>query len=252
MKNSSHPPAQEEGGGEKAPIWIISFADMVSLLMAFFIMLQTMATTRSGTLCNRGTGVFEETIKGFKTSISGLGVFSGRGYKALELNSNKAYYAPGGDSNDTSGRLIDAKQEKTRRLFATISKFAETRKPQIRGEKPNFVITPIKFEMGQATLNEPAKQFLIKFADDLKQSSKTGGMIIYIVGIAQQEPNIKQQWVLSAKRAQVVADFLRNLLPSATEWPVYSWGAGTGGDWVDGKNPVSEQSQILIAVLKTG
>ena len=37
------PPPQEEESGEGAPIWIISFADMISLLMAFFVMLTTFA-----------------------------------------------------------------------------------------------------------------------------------------------------------------------------------------------------------------
>lgn len=35
---------QEEESGESAPLWIISFADMISLLMAFFVMLSTFSS----------------------------------------------------------------------------------------------------------------------------------------------------------------------------------------------------------------
>jgi len=38
------PKPQEEEGGEGAPLWIVSFADMAALLMAFFVMLTTFAS----------------------------------------------------------------------------------------------------------------------------------------------------------------------------------------------------------------
>ena len=39
-----HKPPQEEESVEGAPLWIISFADMMSLLMAFFVMLSTFSS----------------------------------------------------------------------------------------------------------------------------------------------------------------------------------------------------------------
>lgn len=44
MSGNGKNAAPEEGGGESAPLWIISFADMISLLMAFFVMLSTFNT----------------------------------------------------------------------------------------------------------------------------------------------------------------------------------------------------------------
>ena len=71
MKNKA--PIVEEAG-EKSPLWIISFADMISLLMAFFVMLLTMAHEQSGTIAYEGEGIFEATIAGFKKSIGGFGM----------------------------------------------------------------------------------------------------------------------------------------------------------------------------------
>jgi hypothetical protein len=248
--------AVAEEQGEKAPLWIISFADMISLLMAFFVMLLTMASTKSGKLANEGEGIFEATIFGFKKSIEGFGLpglFGGKpghygtGGDALNFDSHKTYYSVEGD--EQAVRTIDAAEERTRRVFNRLGRHAKTYKSQLRWGQPDFVVTPIRFNRGQFILDGPAKEFLVKFTADLQVSSAEK-LTLYIVGLALQEKNEKQQWMLSAKRAEAVANFLRGNLPEGNQWSVYSWGAGTGGDWVVPDSVVSGQSPIFIAVVR--
>jgi len=242
-------PMPQEESGEKAPLWIISFADMISLLMAFFVMLTTLAAARSGKLCNQGEAAFDRTIYGFRSSIQGFGVFPGEGYNSPGLNNPKTYYPAGGDVNDNTGRIIDAKGEKMRRLFHNIGKFAKTRKPQIRGRNPGFVVTPIKFERGQAALNESAKLFLTEFCATLQQNPGLKNDVeLYVVGLAADQVIQKQQWMLSVKRAEAVATFIETKM-AGRRLPVYAWGAGSGGGWVEKGGPASGQTQILIAFL---
>ena len=121
---------------------------------------------------------------------------------------------------------------------------------KIAAEKNNFATTDIRFPPGDAALNEEAKKFLRKFCSDLQQDAGSLGVKLYVLGLAGNEASEKQQWIVSAKRAQAVADFLQQNMPAGARWPVYSWGAGPGGDWVEQDSPISRQSQILIAVLR--
>lgn len=252
MKNKA--PVAEEAG-EKSPLWIISFADMISLLMAFFVMLLTMAHDKSGKLANEGEGIFEATIAGFKKSSSGFGLqgmFGGDTKKhgfandSVSFDAHQTYYPI--KEKETSVRTIDAAEEKVRRVFNRLGTHVKTSKSQLSWGQPDFVVTPITFGQGLYTLDPPAKDFLNKFTTDLQESGNEK-IKLYVVGLASQEPVGKQQWLLSAKRADVVADFIRGNMPAGSQWAIYAWGAGTGGDWVVKDSATAGQS-IFIGVIR--
>jgi outer membrane protein OmpA-like peptidoglycan-associated protein len=248
-------PVQEEQG-EKAPLWIISFADMISLLMAFFVMLLTMAHEKSGIIAYEGEGIFEATIAGFKKSVSGAvtpTIFSadskkhGSGRDTVSFEAHRTYYPIKGDEN--ADRTINAAEERVRRVFDKIGSHGKTAKSQLNWGQPDFVVTPITFRQGLFELDQPAKDFLTKFVTDLQESGAER-VKLYVIGLALQESDAARQWRLSAKRAETTANFIREKMPPDSQWQIYSWGAGAGGDWVVKDSITAGQSPIFIGVVK--
>jgi outer membrane protein OmpA-like peptidoglycan-associated protein len=253
MSSKKHAPVLEEKG-ESAPLWMVSFADMISLLMAFFLMLLTMANEKSGLLCNEGTGFFKDSVYGFKRSMGGYGLrgLSGAANQGLHMDSLKVYY-PIKDGNETSAvRTLDAKEERARRVFSRLQVQTQTYPSQVQGRNPDFFVLPVTFDEGQSVLNESALQSLTTFAADLKGFAPVEQLHIYVVGLAPDVADLRQQWVVSARRSQVVAELLKGRLPSGTDCRIFSWGAGGGGDWVKKGSPISRRSHIAIALLRAG
>jgi len=241
----SRPRCTTEAKGSQVPAYIVTFSDMVTLLLTFFVMLLSLANVQDPELFNKSRNAFIEYMRN-----CGLGMLEGKKTTA-EFGKIKIKYCISDFDEDASVRTIDAKEEELRRIFKEISQSMTTKRSQIVAKKANFSVTNISFSPGEAWLNEPARMFLTQFAADLQQDTGSGEIKLYVLGLAGDEQTEKRQWILSAKRAQAVADFLNNILPSQFQGQVYSWGAGRGGLWVGENSLASEQSQILIAVLRT-
>ncbi len=238
-----------EEKGLSAPAYLVTFTALVTLLMLFFITLLSFASVQDEGF--PGKGRYTESRESFFRAIRtlGLGMFYGK-KQGPDFGNVKPKYFITSPDRQSGGRTIDAKGERVRQTFQAVSRSMKTMRSQIVAERTNFSVTNIRFAAGDATLNEPAKRFLTKFCSDLQQDPDSKAVRLYVLGLAGDEASEKEQWILSARRAQAVADFLQDILPSRANWPVYSWGAGPGGDWVSQDSPISGQSQILIAVLR--
>ena len=223
-----------------APAYIVTFSTLVTLLLAFFVVLVSMGTTQDDTLFDQGYKW--EFLESFK---KGFGV-----RQSIDLGNIGNRYAISDPDKLFEGRTTDAKTERLRRITKKLSRSMNITPSPIAAKKTDFSVTDIHFSPGDAVLNEPAKGFLSEFCMDLQQVPDRGDVKLCILGLAGDEKTEKEQWIVSARRAQAVADFLQDTFPKGSGWPVYAWGAGPGGDWVVQDSPVSGQSQILIAVLR--
>lgn len=116
---------QEEESGESAPLWIVSFADMISLLMAFFVMLTTFASFGPAD-SDKLQGIGKMALKpnyGFFGAIpkSGMGRRSPAS-KQADTGSEKPTLEEKSDNMGFSSS--DLKEFRSRKVFLLESKIA--------------------------------------------------------------------------------------------------------------------------------
>jgi flagellar motor protein MotB len=234
----------KEEKGSSVPAYIVTYSDMVTLLLTFFVMLLTLAHMQDAELYNIGRDSFLKSMNQF-----GVGSLFG-GVQKPNFGEVKIKYFIKRPDAQYEDRTIDANDEELRRVFKKISRSVQTMPSQVAAKKNSFSVTDIRFGAGEAILDEPAKRFLTGFCQNLQQDADSRATKLYVLGLAGGEGAEKDQWIVSAKRAQAAADFMKEALGS--QWPVYCWGAGSGGCWVDQDSPIYAQSQILIGVLRSG
>ena len=243
MSRKKRPPVEDSG--PCVPAYIVTFSDMVTLLLTFFVMLLSLANTQDQKLVDRGKDAFVK-------SIMGLGIGLGQGEKIKpKLNQEQSYHKTDIEDASSPNRLLDAEEDKIRRLFRKVNKSMLAIPSQITSTETAYSPTNIKFADNSYELDTNSVNILNDFCSGLKQS-RSKDIKLCVVGLANDAKTEKQRWVLSAKRGQMVSNLLKKILKEQKlDYPVYSWGAGDGGQWTNKNNPFSKESQILITILRT-
>ncbi|MDD5135142.1 MAG: flagellar motor protein MotB [Phycisphaerae bacterium] len=234
---------QEESSGPSTPAYIVTFSDMVTLLLTFFVLLISLSSIQDPELVNATRDAFINSIQ-----YMGLGLVMGKDLTPNYGKLKTKYFI--NDPEDVFRlRTIDAKEEDLRRMFEQISQSMTTMRSRLQNDLPEFSVMDIKFSSGSSDIDKAGRDYLKNYAKNLQQNCHAGTIKLYIMATANDVRDRKQQWLLSAKRANAVEQVLQELLPAEFNCPVFSSGAGAGNNLLNTDGSITN-SQVFIAVLR--
>jgi flagellar motor protein MotB len=246
MANKRSKPAEEK---IPVPGWVVSFSDMVTLLLAFFVLLQAFAKIQDPELFFVGQG-------SFRRAIAGLGIPSfliGKEDKPRRDHAQVAHPTASDPENPALERVISPDEDAIRQMFADLSRAMRNQALDVEQVRVDSSPPPVRFAPTSHELTPRAREDVTDWAVTLK-ANLNRPMKIYVVGIAAGAGSDRAAWELSARRAAAVGECLRQALaargPAAGSWRIYALGAGRGGEWCRSRfGLTADGTSIGIAVL---
>jgi len=115
------------GGGINANAWMVSYADMATILLAMFIVLSTLGKDQTGISLYYGTGSFKQAVKNF--GLPGVGPNSSQ---VVPLKSAGTAYPTDvpfrATGEDPSGRIIDGEEEYLQHFLTEMNRAFDAKK----------------------------------------------------------------------------------------------------------------------------
>lgn len=255
MSHGKEKPKVAEAGGEKVPIWIISFADMMTLLLSFFVMLQTMAHEKSSELFKVGQGSFNRALAnmGLPDALFGKAAAEGKDYRKIKYPTAEQH----AQEDIPPERIIDADDEKIRNLFENLRQVMESDAADVNEQVLDVRATPVKFAAGSAALDEAGKAYLAALAGELHQNLAGKPVRIYLTGLPPGGQNTREQIILAAKRAAAAEECLRGVLEpelAKRQWELYSAGGTGDGRWggAVASTPAAKPTLLITVAARPG
>ena len=240
---------RQEDEAQETPAWIVSFADMITLLLAFFVLLQSFAKEQDPELFRKGQG-------SFRRSIAGLGIpdlLFGKPELIDGPTQKKRHPTEENDDKINRERVIDSRDAQIRKAFDRIKRVIKTKTSETRIDVTNVVSTPIRFTPGSALLDAPARKYLSELTSELGRNLNPKRVKFCIIASATDQPPGKRRWILSVARAQAVSEFMRGVLSGISErqWTLAPMGTGADPPQNPGDSAPARQEFIRIIIIRT-
>lgn len=205
------------------PLWVVSFTDMITLLLAFFVLLQAFAHEPDPQKFFEGQGSFKRAIKEF-----GLPEWNKGKQNRIRRDWFIRRHAPKPDpESQLNEDPIDEQEELLQKAFQDIKEKMDTNSENYRFRPLRVTATPILFQTGSDGLTPKDRRYLQQLVVDLQSNLNPRSTAIYVVGLAPNTPNDMQSYILSTLRAETIEHLLRNALTrDGRAWNVYGWGGG--------------------------
>jgi len=249
----SRPGPKQEVEPSSVPSWVVSFGDMITNLLACFVMMQAFATTQDHTLFNAGMGSYRRAI-----SQCGLPDWLFGKPDGPEFDYRKIKYpTPKDDTNDDvdTSRIIDMREEQIRQAFAKMTQAMEASGQKVSQKLLGLRRLDVKYPPKGVELDASGREALSQLTAELRQGLARRKARICVIAVVVESGTDQQRWVLSARRARQAAEYLRGELASdirAGRLKMTSWGAGEGRNWCKRVGLDRPADSIILAIIGIG
>ncbi len=209
--------------------WMMSYADMATILLAMFVVLSTLGKDQTGVNLYSGTGSFKHALDCF-----GLPGFFSSGPKPVQMEAPSPKYLPtekeptdplanGPDKGNEQGRVIDIELEQMQRFLGEMSRqFNVEKLPRTQGQAVVDFYDP--FHSSAPYLTDKQGDVVWQVVPVLNRADYRVFLIVWATTPADSA------WVRAVSQAQAVAEEISSaaqldsasrarLIPIGQPWP---------------------------------